>query len=803
MTIDLPSGWTTVALGSVAELQLGKMVDKARNTIGKTLPYIRNINVRWDAFDLNDLAEMRFSNDEIEKFSISDGDLLICEGGEPGRAAVWRGGPTELKFQKAVHRVRPGDTVLSEWVQLFLRHAAASHSLDNYFTGTTIKHLPAQALAAVTLPLPPLAEQRRIVARVEALFAQTRRARDDLERTMELSQRYGQQALSQVIDEALGTAPICQLGDALSTIESGKNIRCEERLPVPGERGIVKISAVTWGRFDPAKIKTAPADALLDVRNKINDGDFLISRANTLELVGAPVIAESVPPDTYLSDKVLRLNFKLAVDRWAMWFLRSPQGRTEIERRSSGNQLSMRNIGQDAIRGIPIPLPEERSRDHYVASINRSQTTAETIAKESRRALALLDHLERTILQRAFRGELVPQDSADEPAEVMLTSLHGTAAPAPRRRGSVSAVPAAASATVGITRPAEGTTPMPPTVPDASAAPAKVPNLNFPDLVFKSGTRKLCLQVAIDCLPDALQIGWMRHVENFTRTYVRENKVAGRATIWNFCVFISDFSCEAAPVGRSMAHVAFGLPDRFLHGLEAYLRRHLGAQNVAIQGDTVFCSEDGWMAVCHVEQGLIWQPLDPTEWQPVPAAAPTKPADPPPVDNSQGDDEDGPPGGVGGPASETTAQPGQLDESEIACAVRALFAGGGVLPREQAIRDLAVVLGHRRLGTKIRDRMNGALVMAVRRRILENTGAGLRLATRAIGDYGKDDLQTQFLASLGGRTWTDREAAIQGFARWLGFARTGPIIAETAETTIRSLIRQRRLERDASQVRRG
>jgi hypothetical protein len=143
-----------------------------------------------------------------------------------------------------------------------------------------------------------------------------------------------------------------------------------------------------------------------------------------------------------------------------------------------------------------------------------------------------------------------------------------------------------------------------------------------------------------------------------------------------------------------------------------------------------------------------------------------------------------------------------VDETDIACAIRALFVDGIARSRDRAMRDLAQALGHRRLGARIEERMHGALIMAVRRRILENTGDVLRLLTRGIGDYEREELQTLFLAALGGRAWTDQDDAIQAFARWLGFRRTGPAITEAAEATIRTLIRQDRLERDGRMLRR-
>jgi type I restriction enzyme S subunit len=109
-----PASWTLVRLEDVADLQLGKMLDKARPK-GSPHPYLRNINVRWDAVDTTDVLSMAFEDAELERFSIHDGDLLVCEGGEPGRAAIWKYGPTDLRFQKALHRVRFLGGISGRW----------------------------------------------------------------------------------------------------------------------------------------------------------------------------------------------------------------------------------------------------------------------------------------------------------------------------------------------------------------------------------------------------------------------------------------------------------------------------------------------------------------------------------------------------------------------------------------------------------------------------------------------------------------------------------------------------------------
>ena len=162
-------GWKEATLEDVADLRLGKMLDKAKN-VGNPTRYLRNLNVRWFAFDFADLATMRATSKDRAELAIKDGDLLVCEGGEPGRCAVWNLGVTDLIFQKAIHRVRLTDNVKPHWLAFNIRNDANSGRLEGYFTGTTIKHLTGKTLSTYRFALPLLPEQQEIVRRVEALF---------------------------------------------------------------------------------------------------------------------------------------------------------------------------------------------------------------------------------------------------------------------------------------------------------------------------------------------------------------------------------------------------------------------------------------------------------------------------------------------------------------------------------------------------------------------------------------------------------------------------------------------------------
>ena len=167
---EIPSSWAWVNVGAVAEARLGKMLDRGKN---KGLPrqYLRNVNVRWFDFDLSDLLTMKFEDAELPEFALRVGDVLICEGGEPGRAAVWDNRATDVHFQKALHRVRFTPAVDSTFFVLALRSSADDGRVAEYFTGTGIRHFTGKALDAYGFPLPPLAEQHRIVAKVDELMA--------------------------------------------------------------------------------------------------------------------------------------------------------------------------------------------------------------------------------------------------------------------------------------------------------------------------------------------------------------------------------------------------------------------------------------------------------------------------------------------------------------------------------------------------------------------------------------------------------------------------------------------------------
>lgn len=153
--------WTKKSLSELADFCLGKMLDEKKNR-GELRPYLANVNVRWGEFDFEALREMRFEEDELERYGLKFGDIVMCEGGEPGRCAFWKEPVQGMMIQKALHRIRPYAGLANRFLYYSFLHLGNRGGFSPLFTGATIKHLPKEKLAKLEISFPPLPEQHRI-----------------------------------------------------------------------------------------------------------------------------------------------------------------------------------------------------------------------------------------------------------------------------------------------------------------------------------------------------------------------------------------------------------------------------------------------------------------------------------------------------------------------------------------------------------------------------------------------------------------------------------------------------------------
>jgi type I restriction enzyme S subunit len=206
------------------------------------------------------------------------------------------------------------------------------------------------------------------------------------------------------------------VGDLLANVDAGKSLSGFGRPAGPGELGVIKVSAMTWGTFRPEENKALPPGTVIEPRWTVRAGDLLFSRANTSAYVGACVQVAETHPNLILSDKSLRLTPSPGVvSTWLMYALRAEGTRTQIEALASGTKESMRNISQEKLRSIRIPVPPTAEQERIVAAIEEAFSlldAGETALHNTRKRLK---RMRDSVLTAAVTGQLVPQEPTGTP----------------------------------------------------------------------------------------------------------------------------------------------------------------------------------------------------------------------------------------------------------------------------------------------------------------------------------------------------------------------------------------------------
>ncbi|MCW4579543.1 restriction endonuclease subunit S, partial [Gluconacetobacter entanii] len=161
LPFKLPADWRSTFVGNEFFLTLGKMLDADKN-VGVPKPYLGNKSVRWGRIDINDLSLIKLTPSDLHRYRLADGDLLVCEGGDVGRSAIWSGQLEECYFQKALHRVRSRGGYSAVLLRYLLEFYSKTGFLLNFATQTSIAHLPKDKFEVMPLPKPSMGEQKAI-----------------------------------------------------------------------------------------------------------------------------------------------------------------------------------------------------------------------------------------------------------------------------------------------------------------------------------------------------------------------------------------------------------------------------------------------------------------------------------------------------------------------------------------------------------------------------------------------------------------------------------------------------------------
>ena len=376
--------WPKRKAGELFDIQLGKMLnEKARK--GDTFSYLANFNVRWGKFDLLELNQMAFSDREKEKFTLQPNDLLMCEGGEIGRCAVWLEKGSKVFYQKALHRLRPiGEQMNSHFMYYYMHYLSAMGDLPKLVGETSIAHLTREKLVTLLIPVPARDTQDKIV---EVLLTWDA-AIEKTERLIAVKESHYTHELSRLISQ--GQHPRSHVGNfAHEVSERNRGGNDERVLSVTNSRGFVLPE-------DQFERRVASAD--LSNYKVVTRGQYAYnpSRINVGSIARLDDWDMGVLSPMYV---VFGLdNAKVNSDYFLHW-LDSHEARERIKKSAQGSVRETVSFTEFAAIAYPLPdLDRQIAIAHYLNTLREEISTLGVYVEK-------LKEQKRGLMQKLLTGQ--------------------------------------------------------------------------------------------------------------------------------------------------------------------------------------------------------------------------------------------------------------------------------------------------------------------------------------------------------------------------------------------------------------
>lgn len=449
---ELPGSWAAPLVTEVGAVRLGRQRTPAQMSGRNATPYLRAGNITEHGLDLSDVLTMDFTTAERETYALREGDLVLAEGsGSPshvGRAAIWRDELPLCCMQNTVIRFRP-HAATPEYALAVFRHYATSGLFARTARGIDLLHLGARRFGELSFPLPPRAEQIRIVAVLDSKLDELLRARVALEsalngthqqdhaifaaaatgQLLRTADQAGRPRLSQPDDRpgdltdrhSIPADWAWEMVGAVGELMLGKSLGAASRRG-SNVRPYLRVANVLENTIDLSDLKEmAFSDRELE-KYALQDGDILLNDGQSPELVGRAAIYHAELPELYFQNHLIRFRSTLVDAQYAILVFRHYLHAGEFRRLARGS-TNIANLSQARLASMPFPVPPlEEQRE--IAAEARRRLEASLDQRE-----AIVSSLERAhemaaeLLRAAVTGQLVGQDPADEPADQLVRRL--------------------------------------------------------------------------------------------------------------------------------------------------------------------------------------------------------------------------------------------------------------------------------------------------------------------------------------------------------------------------------------------
>lgn len=411
--------WPSRLLGDLFDIGAGKTMSAAARAGADKVPFLRTSNVLWDEIDLTTLDEMSIPHDELADKSLRAGDLLVCEGGDIGRAAVWDGRIPTISFQNHLHRLRPArEDVEPRFYVYFLQCAFTQLGIfEGAGNKTTIPNLSRNRLAALEVPHPPLPEQTALVRALSivrsaiATHGRAKAAAEELKHTtMRVLFTRGLRDASLIdtefdqIPETWAVVPLEKCATVQTGIAKGRPVCPSDAVEVP----YLRVANVQDGYLDLSQIKTIPIARSELARYCLLPGDVLLTEGGDFDKLGRGHVWNGEIDQCVHQNHVfaVRTDQTLLLPEYLAYLAQSHYGRGYFLK-VAHKTTNLACINTTKLKAFPVPLPPELEEQRDIVAILGAIDRKIDLHRRKRQ---VLEELFQALLHKLMTGEIRVQD---------------------------------------------------------------------------------------------------------------------------------------------------------------------------------------------------------------------------------------------------------------------------------------------------------------------------------------------------------------------------------------------------------